>query len=409
MKAFVQESEGTAVDVWEVQVVAAATGFIELRQAKSATLICIEDRPDSPSCSTPSCPAFTQTLGFQQAEERKESGPRLVEAVRKELGLPEFPIVVRWMRFSVFVTEFGGDPGGKSGSLLDAAEKPDNLLKPAKRQAGARVRSHSRGSGPQNQSSGPSGSSTGAALGRGLSRPILSTGSPRSWENSGIPQSTMPGAEAEFASVSAAPAVIATDSAKASHNPTTVFCKKDVRRPSGALLSPVVALQVSQSAQTHPIQASTSTMGSGGAPSSLNHLKTEEWPDLVLAARTPTSGTSRLRKQSAAGRSRSSGHTQQRSRSSGTVRSMQPRRDPLAIVWKCQECQKTFVSHDLLLDHQQSEGHWSATLEPTGRTFVRKYDAKAHHAESGSTSMEDDSFLNPPTGCECFSLSSPRQ
>jgi len=74
---------------------------------------------------------------------------------------------------------------------------------------------------------------------------------------------------------------------------------------------------------------------------------------------------------------------------------MQPRRDPLAIVWICKECQARFSKQELLADHQEAEGHWSPTMD-CSRTFVRKSDLPS----SGGCARDVDSGLAPGASSE---------
>lgn len=125
----------------------------------------------------------------------------------------------------------------------------------------------------------------------------------------------------------------------------------------------------------------------------------EEFPRLQEASKQQTWGAGRLRGQSPASSScqprfaRSPSPAMKDKRTRG----MQPRRDPLAIVYRCFECFATFRAQELLMEHQESEGHWSATLDP-GRTFVRK----RHLATCGD--VPDGQCQTPEEIVEAFPL-----
>jgi len=156
------------------------------------------------------------------------------------------------------------------------------------------------------------------------------------------------------------------------------------------------AQQATQEHVGKPQRAESSVVQDSPKPPSERavNLKTiEEWPDLLQASKQQTSGTGRLRGQSPT--VPVGGHScmkQQSPNPPGShqkrTRSMQPRRDPLAIVYTCFECKTTFRSHNMLLEHQEQEGHWSATLDP-GRTFVRKRDLQGIPTEELDTSHDD--------------------
>mmetsp|Transcript_43206 Transcript_43206/g.68326 ORF Transcript_43206/g.68326 Transcript_43206/m.68326 type:complete len:489 (-) Transcript_43206:110-1576(-) len=121
----------------------------------------------------------------------------------------------------------------------------------------------------------------------------------------------------------------------------------------------------------------------------------DEWPDLAKASQIRSRGTSRLRNQSATRQDSSAArfHSQPRQlKSNSSTRGMQPRRDPLAIVWICKECQARFSKQELLAEHQEAEGHWSPTMD-CSRTFVRKSDLPS----SGGCARDVDSGLAPGT------------
>jgi len=156
----------------------------------------------------------------------------------------------------------------------------------------------------------------------------------------------------------------------------------------------------------------------------------EEWPDLSQASKTQSRGTSRLRNQSSS-RQQLIGQQSEPSswRSSsqpklqkerGTAGCM-PRRDPLAVVWVCQECHSRFSNQEFLMEHQESEGHWGPTLESScTRTVIRKGDLQGgvtdgtidRKSVDGDSVCEDTSVgTGSPTvrsSCESFSLITPR-
>eukprot|EP00931_Biecheleriopsis_adriatica_P101693 TRINITY_DN76778_c0_g1_i1.p1 TRINITY_DN76778_c0_g1~~TRINITY_DN76778_c0_g1_i1.p1 ORF type:complete len:589 (+),score=101.16 TRINITY_DN76778_c0_g1_i1:51-1769(+) len=142
-------------------------------------------------------------------------------------------------------------------------------------------------------------------------------------------------------------------------------------------------------------------------------VSAQEWPDLKEASTRQSRGTSRLRNQSSS-RPRAASQAGASTRASSQAkqnknRFMQPRRDPLAILWVCADCKATFDRQDDLMEHQEAEGHWSPTLE-SGKTFVRKCElSQIERAASGQTENEalqqEDKV---EAQCQVFSLSSPR-
>ncbi|CAE8739646.1 unnamed protein product [Polarella glacialis] len=146
------------------------------------------------------------------------------------------------------------------------------------------------------------------------------------------------------------------------------------------------------------------------------------WPDLQKASKQQSRGTSRLRNQSAsrpATGGQQAGGASSRCQSQPrqpATRFMQPRRDPLAILWVCRECQERFNRQDDLMDHQEAEGHWSPILD-CGKTFVRKCElqgqsdclspTKTQSAPEGAGERAPEPDSAPPE-CERFNLSPPK-
>merc|ERR1711924_38993 len=136
-------------------------------------------------------------------------------------------------------------------------------------------------------------------------------------------------------------------------------------------------------------------------PTPVLSMGAEEWPDLAKASQIRSRGTSRLRNHSAARPVSQPGGTPARSQSQPRQisRGMQPRRDPLSIVWVCQECKERFTKQEFLIEHQEAEGHWSPTLE-CSRAFVRKCDlpiagAGPSVSESKSSPSDADAVHAP--------------
>jgi len=160
--------------------------------------------------------------------------------------------------------------------------------------------------------------------------------------------------------------------------------------------------------------------GGGGAnvPSGQQLMENslqKDWPDLLAASKVQSRGTSRLRRQQP---SIPRGGAQRRTcsvsgRPPGATRSMQPRRDPMAIIWTCSDCKARFDRQEDLIDHVDAEGHWSATLD-MGRTFVRKAElnrlslqGSEPDASTPRVDAEDEvaKVASTPAGCQLFSMS----
>jgi len=161
----------------------------------------------------------------------------------------------------------------------------------------------------------------------------------------------------------------------------------------------VVATSVSAPLQPSAVVPVAAAVRAADAP--------QEWPDLIQASKQQSRGSSRLRNQSASKpSSHSRAHSRTNSRSMSTsgqkARFMQPRRDPLAILWTCQDCKSKFDTEGQLMEHQESEGHWSATLD-SGKTFVRKYDLG--RCKTDSQPVKDSPEEKAPSlPCQVFNL-----
>jgi len=83
--------------------------------------------------------------------------------------------------------------------------------------------------------------------------------------------------------------------------------------------------------------------------------------------------------------------------------SVQPQRDEMLVVWVCGECCAYFDSYELLADHQQSEGHWNATLADCGRRFVSKEELSSLKVV-GPAAACDAKKDSTPASCQIYSL-----
>lgn len=353
MRAFGQ-SGSWCVEQWENQVLIAVVGLVEERDAERVRILCIEDA--------------------EHCEEQMAAQKRLIQSIRSGLGDPSFPIRVEWMPFVEFQLEFAAGCGSISTS--SAQSKANSVESPAAqhasaasgvtaRPAHARVRSHSR------------------------------TDRRRRGKHLAEDPSAHDAKRASDISADCGGSVAAQASCD-----RTIGTKKE----NGKQAWPERPPGIEQGSDPLALQGGSSQ-------------KQEDWPDLLQASTVSSSGTSRLRKPSAAGRCSSSSRSssQPAGAGQGRTRGMQPRRNPLGVVWSCPECKTRFLDQESLVDHQQSEGHWSATLEDSGRTFVRKWETSNATIRQGPEDcrapVEDpDPNLTSavPEGCMCFSLDSPR-
>lgn len=77
--------------------------------------------------------------------------------------------------------------------------------------------------------------------------------------------------------------------------------------------------------------------------------------------------------------------------------SIQPQRESLMVAWECPECRMLFDTSAQLVDHQQSNEHWAATLENCGRVFVSDKDFKERSSCAAKLSLEATPVQDHPT------------
>jgi len=395
---------------WEWQVLVCVTALVQERDAKRVRILCVE--------------------GDDHAEEQTAAQQHLLQRIRAELNEPSFPIRVEWMPYQDFSLEFDCHQHAAS---IRAASTSALVNQKCGRHAGT---SDCRTTEDTIESlavheANPVSAPPCARARRNRSH---SRGGNRRRTKEADERSTVAGGRQEFSSTLESRWRQVPDATSEAHTDATCQCpssstQSTTQSRSGngkdRFLGPTSQAQCMfnegkenpNTQQHHPtMKRSASWSGSAsrcsgtsrqlGDPSAMVVLsqKPEEWPDLIQASKTRTRGSSRLRTSSASSHTGNHGQPSTQQSQPRKTRCMQPRRDPIAIVWTCQECHASFPRQEELIDHQQREWHFSPTLE-SGRTFVRKFD---HHSKlSGPT---QDMNSGPSTcqiemSCECYAMS----